>query len=658
MRPLLSLCLVAALAGCSGQPDHRGEGFSLTIAHINDTHSNFDPVNASMSNAALSERPVFTRFGGHPRLLTQVDTFKAQAEAADRSLLFLHGGDAWQGTGYFKLNNGKMNADILSRMGLDAMAVGNHEFDLDNATLREFIDTVNFPMLGANMDVSADPALNGVDNLKPYVIFAFDGHDKQIVTDHQNLPQGRDLVAVLGLVLEDMPTMSPNVGEVQFAGEVDTARAMVAEINALGVNTVIAVTHLGLARDQRLAREVSGLAAVVGGHSHTLLGDFTALGLGDGGEYAEMIAGPDGDYTCVVQAGQYAQAVGQAQLEFDVDGQLVNCHGANTLLSDATFFADGQYQQQLFGDAEQAVVEFVAARDEVAIVAEDPTLRAHIDTHYKPALVAAYGEVIGQVPQALLHERRPNDNGVDQHGSRVAPLVAESQLHFANSAEVLAVTGMPVDFALVGAGGIRTNLEEGAYYQGSASMELLPFSNYLSVLTVTGSDIQRLLSDTVTQSLPDDAHKGKFPYGGGLRYHFVETTAQVEGELISVEVRRGTELAPIWEPLDADQSYTLVTTNYNANGNDAWDALFHAQSEQAHRMDIAFVDEQPMAFPVSQVVQQGQGYAAVYEQGRPDCEQERVRCSSDAQAFIDYIRDARPLVTEMKTPAVTLKLAR
>ncbi|WP_200804707.1 bifunctional metallophosphatase/5'-nucleotidase [Ferrimonas marina] len=632
--------------------------FSLSVAHINDTHSNFDPVAGSLSSDAIGTDPVYTRFGGHPRLLTQVNAIKAAAEQHDQGLLFLHGGDAWQGTGYFKLNNGKMNADILSRMGLDAMAVGNHEFDLNNATLAQFIDNVNFPMLGANMDVSADPDLKDSSNLFPYVVYAFEGNQKTLITDTDALPQDKQLVAVLGLVLEDMPSISPHVGEVTFSGEIETAQAVVEEIQALGINTIVAVTHLGLARDQAIARNVEGIDAIVGGHSHSLLGDFSNIGWGDGGQYAEVITGPNGHQTCVVQAGQYAQAVGHAQLGFDENGALTQCIGGNTLLSDDRFFADGQHQQALTGEALDSVNAFVEAEPNIAKVAEDAELRAHIDQAYRPELTAAYGEIIGQIPESLVHERRPHDGGVDQHGSRVAPLVAESQLYFANLPEVQEASGMTVDFALVGAGGIRTSLDEGVYYEGSASMELLPFSNYLSILKVPGSAIIEMIENTVTKSLADDAHKGKFPYGGGLRYHFVETSAQVEGELVSVEVRREGQYEAKWEALDPRAHYTIVTTNYNANGNDDWDALFRAQSQWVERMDIAFLNDQVKAYPVSKVVRQGDGYAAVYPNGQPQCELVEIRCSSDAQAFIEYIRQVHPTVTELSTPAVTLELNR
>lgn len=116
------------------------------------------------------------------------------------------------------------NAELLSQFGLDAMALGNHEFDLDNQKLARFIKGVNFPVLAANLDTRDDPDLRHAANLKPFAIYAFDGNQKSPVTDINNLPQGKQLVAVMGLVLEDMANISPNVGKLRFGNEVTSPR--------------------------------------------------------------------------------------------------------------------------------------------------------------------------------------------------------------------------------------------------------------------------------------------------------------------------------------------------------------------------------------------------------------------------------------------------
>jgi 5'-nucleotidase len=665
LRPLLLLPLCYLLSACLPSTD--SAPFTLTLAHMNDTHSQFDPVNAELKGAIFGKEStdtLYTRFGGYPRLLTMAKSYQAEALAKNQPLLLLHGGDAWQGSGYFKLNEGMANAELLSQFGFDAMALGNHEFDLDNHKLARFIEGVNFPVLAANLDVGADPDLSQARNLKPFVIYAFDGNHKSPVPDLAHLPQGKQLVAVMGLVLEDMANISPNVGKLRFRKEVEAAQATVDLLQAKGINHIIALTHIGNARDLALAAEVNGLDAIVGGHSHSLLGDFSNIGWGKTGEYAALVTNPDGvGLTCVVQAGSYAQAIGLARVSFDAQGRVIGCKGQNRLLASRDFFADPARQQTLDKTRAQQAGKFVDAQPNLVTMDEDPRLRGIIDSHYKPALEQAFGPVIATLPAALHNARRPGDNGSDSHGSQVAPLVAEGQYHWANTQAVQALTGGPVDFALLAVGGVRADLPAGELREGDAALTLLPFKNQLSVLTLTGADVRALLTETITATLPASAHAGKFPYGGHLRYTFTETVAGKQGTLSQLQWQTSDGQ---WQDLVDNQRYRVVMNAYSANGNDGWQALARAQAQHAERQDLAWVDGRLTAFPVLQVVQRGDQLLARYAEGQQlDCKAEAVNCGTDAASFVQYVQAQRPdvagpppVLTALSEPNVTLLRAR
>ncbi len=643
-KTLVAAALALTLAGCASQQP--APPFTLTLAHINDTHSHFDPSDARLT---LDRKAVFTRLGGHPRLLSHVNELRRQAEEAEQPLLFVHGGDAWQGTGYFTLNQGAMNADVLSRMQLDAMALGNHEFDVDNQRLAAFIQGVNFPVLAANLDASRDPDLKGLENLKPYVLYAFDGHEKERVDSVKDAGK-RPVVAVMGLVLQDMPDMAAHTGNLRFDREVDSAQRTVRALREQGVKQIVAVTHLGLERDQRLAREVNGIDVIVGGHSHSLLGQFSNLGWADGAPYARQFTNPDGrGITCVVQAGQFAQAMGQVSVTFTPDGRVSRCEGGNTLLSDNVFYRDIRRGEQHRLDEQQTqrLKAVMASQPNIAMVAEDPALRAHIDKQYLPALNRAYGEVIGHLPQALKHVRLP----VDGSGSQIAPLVAASQLYWANTPEVLAVTGRRADFALVAAGSVRNSLEPGALKEGHVGLELLPFANPISLVSLTGRQVAGLLLETINASLPADAHTGKFPYAAGLRYTFNETS-KGRGYLDRIEFLSQGH----WQRIETDTRYQVVLNSYHASGNDGWSTFFDSQQAFTDRLDLAFTNGKLTAFPVARLSKVNGGAVQVHYINQPlNCQDQAVRCNTDARAFIDYVRERRPMLTALPESGVTLK---
>ncbi|MFQ2132479.1 bifunctional metallophosphatase/5'-nucleotidase [Aeromonas hydrophila] len=655
LRPLLLLAFCSFLFAC--QPGNEGQPFVLTLAHMNDTHSQFDPVNAELKGPIFGKQgetdTLYTRFGGYPRLLTMAKSFQADALAKNQPILLLHGGDAWQGSGYFKLNEGMANAELLSQFGLDAMALGNHEFDLDNQKLARFIQGVNFPVLAANLDTRDDPDLRHAANLKPFVIYAFDGNQKSPVSDLNNLPQGKQLVAVMGLVLEDMANISPNVGKLRFGNEITSAQATVDLLRQHGINQIVALTHIGNQRDLALAAKVNGIDAIVGGHSHSLLGDFRNIGWGNTGEYAALVTNPDGvGMTCVVQAGSYAQAIGLAQVSFDAQGRVIACKGQNQLLASRDFFADPARKQALDEARSKQAAKFIDAQPNLVTVDEDPRLRGIIDSHYKPALEQAFGPVIATLPAALQNARRPGDNGSDSHGSDVAPLVAEGQYYWANTPAVQALTGGPVHFALLAVGGVRADLPAGELREGDAALTLLPFKNQLSVLTLTGADVRALLTETITATLPASAHAGKFPYGGHLRYTFTETTPGKRGALTQLQWQ---DADGQWQDLVDATRYRVVMNAYSANGNDGWQALARAQAQHAERQDLAWQDGKLTAFPVERVEQSGDQLSARYAAGHQlDCKASGMDCGTDAASFVQYVREQRPTLTALAEETVTL----
>lgn len=220
-----------------------------------------------------------------------------------------------------------------------------------------------------------------------------------------------------------------------------------------------------------------------------------------------------------------------------------------------------------------------------------------------------------------------------------------------------AVTGMDVDFALIGAGGIRTNIEAGEYREGNVALEMLPFSNFMSVVPVQGKDIKALIESTITATLPAGAHAGKFPYGGHIRYQFTETKANQSGKLDFVEVMTGTASNPTWTPLQDNKTYNIAVNNYNATGNDGWTPLFKAQQKNSDRVDLAYVDGKLTGFKVKNIDEVNGKYKVRYEDKAPNCKAANTRCNTDAQAMIDYIANEMPVITPQSYEVVTFKRA-
>lgn len=597
-KTLIAAAMLTALAGCSDDNATPSvEQFDLTIAHVNDTHSSFDPSSLDFTNTDLGEDFVVrTDAGGYPRVATKLKASRDAAEADGQPFLALHAGDAFQGSLYFNLLKGDGNAELLNQMGLDAATIGNHEFDMGNEPLIDFINKVNFPVLAANLDTSADSGMNGLDNLMPYTI-------KEV---------GGQKVGIIGLVLEDMETISSPGEDLVFMGEVASAQATVDALSAEGVDKIILLSHIGLDRDLRIAQNVNGVDVIVGGHSHTLLGDFTNLGMGHGDpevDYAEMITNPDGGQTCIVQSGESAEAVGQVDVSF-TDGAVTSCEGHNTLLVGNEFKHkyDGKNREALTAEDQAATEAFVAEQANIAITEEDAEMRAFIDTEYAPMLEEFNGKVIGQVFDAddpvdtgsLDHTRIPGkakyDASLRYTGSEAGAHVAEAMVWKLNK------HGYGVDMAITNNGGIRNPIvaDETGLTAGYVVGSLLYFNNELAITHLTGADITDLLEDTINYSLSTSS--GAFPTFANLQFTF-NGLAVAGAQIEDLQVCPGGVAANACADIELDKVYKIATNAYIAGGKDGY--TIFAERAQQPTIFSGFIDNESMIEYVEMLDDQG-----------------------------------------------------
>ena len=96
--------------------------FSLTVLHTNDFHARFEPISKYDSGCSAEDNTEGKCFGGSARLVTGVEA--ARARAGNTPTLLVDGGDQFQGTLFYTYYKGKMAAEMMNKLGYDAMTVG------------------------------------------------------------------------------------------------------------------------------------------------------------------------------------------------------------------------------------------------------------------------------------------------------------------------------------------------------------------------------------------------------------------------------------------------------------------------------------------------------------------------------------------------------
>ena len=296
----LGSCAALALSSGIASAD-----YSLTILHTNDFHARFEPISKYDSGCSIEDNTAGECFGGSARLVTAV----AEARARSNNAILVDGGDQFQGTLFYTYYKGKVSAEMMNKMGYDAMTVGNHEFDDGPEVLRGFMDAVNFPVLMSNADVSGEELLAG--KLAKSVV----------------IERGGEKIGLIGLTPQDTDELASPGKNIIFTDPVEAVQGEVDTLTEAGVNKIIVLSHSGFVVDQRVANETSGVDVIVGGHSNTLLSNTIE---GAEGAYPTLVNG-----TAIVSAYAYGKFLGELNVTFNDAGEIVEATGEPIIMSGA-----------------------------------------------------------------------------------------------------------------------------------------------------------------------------------------------------------------------------------------------------------------------------------------------------------------------------------
>jgi 5'-nucleotidase len=110
----------------------------------------------------------------------------------------------------------------------------------------------------------------------------------------------------------------------------------------------------------------------------------------------------------------------------------------------------------------------------------------------------------------------------------------------------------------------------------ATAYELLPFSNTLVELELTGAEIVQSLEDGAANFVDNpDGSDGSFPYGSAIRWD-VDLTQPAGSRFTNVEVR---DDSGVWAPIDLEASYVVVTNSFLATGGDGYATFAAAEAE-------------------------------------------------------------------------------
>ncbi|XP_064605250.1 snake venom 5'-nucleotidase-like [Liolophura sinensis] len=483
--------------------------FNLTIVHTNDVHARFEEANAEGGKCKNESKVAGLCFGGVARRLTKI----RELNNTNQNMILIDAGDQYQGTLWFNVFKGHAAAHFMNRLGYQAMAIGNHEFDLGVAGVRPILTNTTFPVLSSNIDASKEPSIDGL-------------FQKSTV-----LTVAGEKIGIIGYTTPDTPTIS-NTGKLIFRDEVETIQPIINEMKTQGINKIIALGHSGYARDQELARQLTDVDIIVGGHSHTFL--YTGTPPTDDeviGPYPTIVEKSNGEKVLIVQDFFFGKFLGFLKVQFTDDGKVESWEGDPILLN--------------------------------ASIPEDPTILQEMQ-YYKEQVMNISRQTIGA--SSVYLEGRRTVCRLEE--CNLGNLIADSMVWKMSQLPAPNGTWIKSSIALMNSGGIRTSIEKGA-----VSMEdiltVMPFQNYIDVINVTGKVLLKALEHAVAK-YDHNSPRGEFLQVAGLQ--IVYDLKKPSGKrLVNVRVLCQRCDLPHYQPVNVNERYSIVLPTFTADGGDGFD---------------------------------------------------------------------------------------
>ncbi len=241
----------------------------------------------------------YGKVGGFAYLRTLVNQMRSEAGAGNS--LLLDGGDTWQGSGTAYWTRGKDMVGACNLLGVDVMT-GHWEFTYQDSEVVANIEASDSDFVAQNILLTEEAMFEDAA--------AFDPDSGHVFKPYVLREVGGKLIAIIGQAFPYTPIANPSrfIPDWTFGIRSGELQNLIHEIRGKhAVNAVVLLSHNGMDVDLKLASVVSGLDAILGGHTH------------DGVPQA-MVVNNSGGKTIVTNAGSNGKFLAVLDLEFGSSG--------------------------------------------------------------------------------------------------------------------------------------------------------------------------------------------------------------------------------------------------------------------------------------------------------------------------------------------------
>ena len=580
-----AVAMAATLAACGGSDDDEppAAAFEVQLLHVSDMDSGGDLVTNSKGVSALVQ--------------------KFRGEMPERTLFVSSGDNYIPGPFFNAADDASLNPDlgapsagrgdiaILNAMGLQASALGNHEFDLGPRTVADIIRTsgawvgAQFPYLSTNLDFSAEA------NLAPVAAAANDGQTvgalRGRIARYATVTVGGQTIGLVGATTPTLPSITTLGGiTVRPTGAAAASiDALAAEIQpsvdalvARGIDKIVLLAHMQQLRvEQELAPKLRHVDVIVAGGSNTGLydaNDYVRPGDTNRGTYPQLYTSASGEPVLLVNVDADYKYLGRLMLPFDARGVVIP--GRLDAVKSGAWASDTEGLRRAGLTAADAMPAVAAISNKIGAVISS-----------KDGNIAGAASVYLEGDRVLVRNQETNLGSLTADANLVLAQASDASaaLSFKNGGGIRSSIGIINAPAGSTSGGVKeqtaanpsVNKQRGDISQLDIEFALR-FNNGLSLLTITAEQLKAVLEHGVADWTPTST-SGRFPQVGGLRFSF-DPAGAAGSRVRTIVVDDPDGAGPAAGPqvvysggafkVPTTTTYRTVTLDFLAGGGDAY----------------------------------------------------------------------------------------
>lgn len=414
----------------------------------------------------------------------------------DPETMYFDAGDMMQGTPYYNIYKGVVEVELMNMQGLIATTLGNHEFDNGMESLDSILQARKFKVLCCNYDCTGTPLERDVE--------------ESMILERKGVKIG-----VTGVSTDpDNLIFKKYWNGITYYDPSECANRVAGKLRAQGCDLIILISHVGYEhsdnsrKDRWIAQNSKDIDLIIGGHTHTNI------------ENGVSVPNKEGRPVMITQTGAKAEPIGKIEIQMQKNTgntpnkwmvKEIKCSKLHPEMYDLSNYA-------------RKIEEFIAP--------------------YRDSIEELMNNEIGYADETL---KRARPQGKENN------LIADVLYQYGQK-----LHPEQMDMSVMNFGGIRAPLSKGPITMGDI-FRILPFENYLSICSMTGATMERLIRQTAGKKLEC--------FGGPIEIHLETHNDKTEA----------TKILCHGKPIHPDSIYWVTTVDYVSEGNDGMTAFMDSK---------------------------------------------------------------------------------